>query len=247
VLIVVVLISNFFRLDAIYSQTQNVCTTLGLPAPKSIQIGGAMNLRAKFAFSIGFLGLLCLMLPASAQADLVGTTVTGSLDFDADNINFYSPANGFVPAGYQNSAGAQDSNTVVIVGGKEFGFSDGANTDVTSFSSTGFTFTDTSITAGPNLNIILTLTDPAFTGVSLISSTFPGLTFATSGDQITVDIPGVNASAGEVFTASFNVTSTSVPEPSTFCLVLIGFGFLGVIMAMRKRVGLGIPPGQLKA
>jgi hypothetical protein len=202
--------------------------------------------RAKCAFSIGFLGLLCLMFPAAARADLVGTTVTGSLDFDADGLNFYNPAMGFVPAGFQNSAGAQNSNTVVIVGGNEFGFTDpGNNTDVTSFSRTGFTFTDTSITAGPNLNIILTLTDPAFTGVSLISSTFPGLTFAISGDQITVDIPGLNASAGEVFTASFNVTSTSsVPEPSTYGLMLIGFGFLGLIMAMRKRLGLGIPPAS---
>jgi PEP-CTERM motif len=202
-----------------------------------------MNLRTRFALSIGFLSLLCLVLPASARADLVGTTVTGSLDFDADGLNFYNPALGFVPAGYQNSPGAQNSNTVVIVGGNEFGFTDpGNNTDVTSFSSTGFTFTDTAITAGLNLNIILTLTDPAFTGVSLISSTFPGLTFAISGDQITVDIPGLNVSAGEVLTASFNVTSTSsVPEPSTYGLMLIGFGFLGFMMAMRKRLGLGIP------
>ena len=202
-----------------------------------------MNLRTRFALSIGFLSLLCLVLPASARADLVGTTVTGSLDFDADGLNFYNPALGFVPAGYQNSPGAQNSNTVVIVGGNEFGFTDpGNNTDVTSFSSTGFTFTDTAITAGLNLNIILTLTDPAFTGVSLISSTFPGLTFAISGDQITVNIPGLNASAGEVFTASFNVTSTSsVPEPSTYGLMLIGFGFLGFMMAMRKRLGLDIP------
>jgi len=202
-----------------------------------------MNLRTRFALSIGFLGLLGLVLPASARADLVGTTVTGSLDFDADGLNFYNPALGFVPAGYQNSPGAQNSNTVVIVGGNEFGFTDpGNNTDVTSFSSTGFTFADTSLSAGANLNIILTLTDPAFTGVSLISSTFPGLTFAISGDQITVDIPAVNASAGEVLTASFNVTSTSsVPEPSTYGLMLIGFGFLGFMMAMRKRLGLGIP------
>jgi hypothetical protein len=199
-------------------------------------------LRIKSAvFSLGFLGLLCLILPAPARADLVGTTVTGSLDFDSDNKNFYNPAMGFVPAGFQNSAGAQNSNTVVIVGGNEFGFSDGLNTDVTSFTSTGFTFTDTAITAGPNLNIILTLTDPAFASVSLISSSFPGLTFAISGDQITVDIPGLDASAGEIFTASFNVTSTSpVPEPSANGLALIGFGFLGLMLAMRKRLRLGI-------
>jgi len=201
-----------------------------------------MNLRTRFAFSIGFLGLLCLVLPASARADLVGTTVTGSLDFDADGLNFYNPALGFVPAGFQNSAGAQDSNTVLVVGGNEFGFSDGINTEVTSFSSTGFTFTQTSIIPGKNLNIILTMTDPAFTGVSLISSTFPGLTFAISGDQITVDIPDITVSAGEVLTASFNATSTSsVPEPSTYGLMLIGFGFLGLMMAMRRRLGLGIP------
>ena len=201
-----------------------------------------MNLRTRFAFSIGFLGLLCLVLPASARADLVGTTVTGSLDFDADGLNFYNPAMGFVPAGFQNSAGAQDSNTVLVVGGNEFGFSDGINTGVTSFSSTGFTFTQTSIIPGKNLNIILTMTDPAFTGVSLISSTFPGLTFAISGDQITVDIPDITVSAGEVLTASFNATSTSsVPEPSTYGLMLIGFGFLGLMMAMRRRLGLGIP------
>ena len=201
-----------------------------------------MNLRAKFVFSIGFLGLLCIVLPGSARADLVGTTVTGSLDFDADGLNFYNPAMGFVPAGFQNSAGAQDSNAVVIVGGNEFGFSDGINTDVTSFSSTGFTFTQTSIIPGKNINIILTMTDPAFTGVSLISSTFPGLTFAISGDQITVDIPDIKVSAGEVLTASFNATSTSaVPEPSTYGLMLIGFGFLGLMMAMRKLLGLDIP------
>jgi hypothetical protein len=156
-------------------------------------------------------------------------------------LTFTTQRWGLCRGGVQNSAGAQDSNTVVIVGGNEFGFSDRLNTDVTSFSSTGFTFTDTAITAGANLNIILTLTDPAFTGMSLISSTFPGLTFAISGDHITVNIPGLDASAGEVFTASFNVTSTSsVPEPPIHSLMLIGFGLLGLMMARQKRPGLRI-------
>ena len=106
--------------------------------------------------SISFLGLLCLILPASARADLVGTTVTGSLDFDAEGLTF-TTQRWVCTGGFSKLGGCPSSNTVVIVGGNEFGFSDGLNTDVTSFSSTGFTFTDTSITAGPNLNIILTI------------------------------------------------------------------------------------------
>jgi hypothetical protein len=134
------------------------------PAPWATQnLNGALvNFKARFLFLIGVLSLPCLLLPGSLRADtLVGTTVTGSIEFDSEGINFYIPGNGFVPAGYQNSAGAQDSNTVTIVGGDEFGFQDGSDTDVTSFSSTGFTFTDTS-PVGSGTNIFLTMTDPAF-------------------------------------------------------------------------------------
>ena len=109
------------------------------------------------------------MLPTSVRGDLVGTTVTGSLDFDADGLNFYNPAMGFVPAGFQNSPGAQDSNTVVIVGGNEFGFTDGNKYGRDQFQQHRIHFYGTSITSGKNLNIIPTMTDPAFTGVSLIS------------------------------------------------------------------------------
>ncbi|MGA2878018.1 MAG: hypothetical protein ABSG13_03630 [Bryobacteraceae bacterium] len=172
--------------------------------------------------------LVAAMLPALClsplcRAGLIDTTVTGDLNFAAGTTNFYDPANGFVPAtGYSNSASNQDSPTVTIVGGNEFGYQDGANQDITSFSATGFTFTDTSFTGG-GTNITLTFTDSAFTGVSELTNTFSGLTYGIAGDVITVNIPGFTTTEDGVLAASFSVTSTSeVPEPSGFPLLAIG-------------------------
>ena len=82
----------------------------------------------------------------------------------------------------------------------------------------------------------------------LISSTFPALTFAISGDQITVDIPDITVSAGEVLTASFNATSTSaVPEPSTYGFMMIGFGVFGINDGHAEASRPGYPTSQLNA
>jgi hypothetical protein len=167
------------------------------------------------------------------RADLIGTTVTGVLNFDGNPLNYYDPANGFVPAtGYQNSASNQDSSTVTIVGGNEFGFRDGANQDVTSFTSNGFTFTDTSF-LGAGTNIALRFTDTAFGGVSELSSTFSGLTFGISGDVITVDIPAFTTTPGGVLSASFSVTA--VPEPSTLGMVGIELVVIALIVMRKHR------------
>jgi len=180
-----------------------------------------------------FLGLLSCLAPLS-QASMIGTTVTGDLNFGSGTTNFYDPANGYVPAsGYQNSASSHNSPTVPIVGGNEFGFNDSLNLDVTSFSATGFTFTDTVETTGPNNSLTLTFTDTAFSGAGVIelSSTFSGLTYGIVGDVITVNIPGSSVTAGNVMSASFDV----IPEPSSFVLLASGLMGAAVLAGMRKR------------
>lgn len=179
--------------------------------------------------------LSALCLSPLCRADLIGTTVTGDLNFNGGTTNYYDPANGFVPAaGYSNSASNQNSPTVTIVGGNEFGYLDSANQDVTSFSGTGFTFTDSPLIDAGAAGITLTFTDTAFAGVAELTSGFSGLTYGIAGDVITVNIPAFTNTEGDVLSASFGVTSTSeVPEPSSFPLLAIGAA--GLIWLYKVR------------
>ena len=161
--------------------------------------------RLLFFGMLSFAATLC-------RADLIGTTVTGFLGFSGGPTNWYDPASGFVPAtGYQNSASNKNSATVQIVGGNEFGFNDGFNLDVTSFSGSGFTFTDTSVGAQGNNPITLRFTDTAFSGISEISSTFTGLTYGIVGDVVT--FPASFPGSAEIFHGS-RATQSPAPGPS---------------------------------
>jgi hypothetical protein len=164
------------------------------------------------------------------RADLIGTTVTGFLGFSGGPTNWYDPASGFVPAtGYQNSASNKNSATVQIVGGNEFGFNDGFNLDVTSFSGSGFTFTDTSVGAQGNNPITLRFTDTAFSGISEISSTFTGLTYGIVGDVITINIPSFSTTDRSVHSASFSVT----PEPDSLILLTTAVLAVGLLVGRK--------------
>jgi hypothetical protein len=201
------------------------------------------RMRTLNFLAAAILPALCIA-PVCQASTLIMTTVTGFINFDSETLNYYDPANGFVPPGYRNSPGAQDSPTVKIVGGNEFGFQDDANLDVTSFSSNGFTFTDTTVSGGSNINLFMT--DTAFTGVALISSTFSGLTYSISGDVISVEIPAFNGFDGQVFTASFDVSSTSAtPEPSSLALLAIGAAGLAGLYKLRNKARPGRSRGRL--
>jgi hypothetical protein len=176
--------------------------------------------------------MYCLLLRGGS--DWNHGYITGDLNFlgVSPTTNTYDPTNGFVPAtGYQNSAANQDSPTLTIVGGNEFGFELTNILIVTSFSNTGFTFTDTDSEAS-NFTISpikLTLTDNAFQDVTELSSTFTGLTYGIVGDIITTHIPGFSESDGDVFSASFSTT----PEPPSFWLLAIGAAGLAGLRKLR--------------
>ena len=94
---------------------------------------------------------------------------------------------------------------------------------------------------------IFTFTDPAFSGEAFkkVSDTFDdgGLNGSLSGDQITLTWP---ANLGDenpaTMKAVFNIgaagsvgSGSSVPEPSTWALMLLGFAGLGVEVYRRTR------------
>lgn len=173
---------------------------------------------------------------AAARADILGSSVTGSLTANGGTTNLYDPANnninGGVPAGYGNSTVGP---TVVIGSGIEFGFEDSGNLDTADFTATGLVFTDTSfINATAPLN--LSFSDPSFTGFTLASTDIPGIVELFSGDTLQIFVPqtffsGPNSSAHTiVFTYG---SPAPTPEPGS--LALLGTGTLGGLAAFRRR------------
>jgi hypothetical protein len=128
---------------------------------------------------------------------------------------------------------------VVIGPDIEFGYADTDNTDTADFTGTTLTLTDVSL--GNSLKVTYIFTDPAFTSLSLISSSFTaGLTSSLSGDVLTITTaelgsPVTSAPPG-TYSAEFAVGSVTptTPEPGSFAL--LGTGILGLCGLVRRRM-----------
>jgi hypothetical protein len=165
----------------------------------------------------------------SANAALLGRQVNGTINFGSNPLNYYDPANGFVPAGFGNSSG----QPVTIGGGVEFGFDDGANRDTADFSDTQLTIRDEVFSNALNWTQTFTLVGgPAFSSIALVSDSFvPGLTWTLNSGTITINWAGTGSPND--FTAVFDVGVNAVPEPASWALMIGGFGLVGA--AMRRR------------
>jgi hypothetical protein len=190
------------------------------------------NGKVSLALLAGMFVILAMALPA--KADLIGTSVTGSLQFVTPGTpNYFNPANGFVPAGYLNAAGP----TVAISStATEFGFADLINTDTVNFTGSSLTVTDKVLFGAANW--IMTFTDTAFAGLNLVQNTdtfIPGgVTGVLSGDTITLDWAGTLGSG--LMTTTFSLTpgtTTATPEPSSF--LMLGVGLLGLLALGRSK------------
>jgi hypothetical protein len=198
----------------------------------------------KLLACLGALLAWIFAVSTAARADLIGTTVTGTLEFNGITTNFFDPANNNVPSsGYLNSSDAFDSATVVIAASPTtFGFSDPANLDTANFSATQLTVTDTVYTSA--VNWTMTFTDSAFTSLSPGWDTFNGLSSSLSGDVITLTWGGTMGSGDVVtYTAVFDVDDPdppATPEPNTLIVagvaILAGLAFAACRQRRRRRV-----------
>ena len=183
----------------------------------------------------GFFALLVFALTVPARASLIGTSVTGSFNINGVSGNLFDAANGSVPAvGFLNSGGA----TTVLIGEPaiEFGYHDSQDTITANFTNTQLIITDFYFGPGSHNGASFTFNDPAFTGISLSSNSYPGApTFSDVANLITVSVPAVaaaNLTAGSTYSTTFNVTS--VPEPPSLLPVSAGLVLLSLVMSRRR-------------
>lgn len=187
-----------------------------------------MNFKA---LSIGIISaaVMAITMCGTAHAGLIGTTINGDLDI---GINLFDPSNGFVPSGYENTAGP----TVAISStATEFGFQDGNDILATAdFTDTGFTLTEHT-TGIRGLTYIFV--DTAFTGLSLkeISDSFSGDAVSLTGDVLTINTPSVDAG---LFSLSYDFVS-DVPEPSSLAMLgtsVLSLAFFGWRRRNRRTI-----------
>lgn len=170
-------------------------------------------------FTLGAV-VAALMLPAVADAQLAGNSITGTLTFGGLPGNFWS-----------------NPGPTVIGGGTEFTYLDGFSGIDVNWDDTGFSVDQFLANQPGGANSwIMTFTSidaGLFTGISKISDTFEdGLSFGLVDNTVTVSWVGGNSLPDA---ARFDVTSTNVvPEPGSIALMATGLVGLAVIRRRRR-------------
>ncbi len=222
--------------------------------PQSASPSRAARLHGMAALKVGIAAAV-IVLASPAHANLIGQQVLGSLKFQGGGPNYFDPANGLVPAGFGNSAGPL---VTVAPFGNSFGFTDDHspgllvrdNSNLTQHTSTDSyldigTDSDNDTGMYPWEQTFTSLTPGAFNTLTLVSSTYSGLTYSLVGDTITLDWVGIPVGPPVSFVARFTVRHDDigpppppppgVPEPASWALMILGFGGVGAMLRSRRR------------
>lgn len=171
--------------------------------------------------------LLGLTFAIAAQGGLIGTAVTGDLQFATDSTNYFDAANGFVPGTCLNSAGA----TVVVDGQTAtFCFDDTNASLVGQFTDHDLMIAEAFGDLGAaDWTMTFTFEPGLIRDIVPTSDTFGsgGLTSSFAGDTLTLGWTG-SLQDGANFAATFGLTSSDSPEPSTGFILLGSFGLLAI-------------------
>ena len=170
-----------------------------------------------------------VLLSTPAWAVLVGSSVTGTLQFGGSGPNYFDPANGFVPGTTLNTSGI---TVTISASATEFGYLDTANNDLANFTTTQLIITDAVGASGAS-SWKMTFTSPAFTGISLVGSNFSGLTASFANNVITLNWGGTSTT-GTTYTATYDVNTpgAAVPDGGSTALLL---GLVLVAVALLTR------------
>ncbi len=179
-----------------------------------------MHIRhaAPSAAALSLVGALLVTLPANASSLLSGSV----------SVTNNSPTLSDVTIG---PVSGPTSDGIDLDG---FGFSFTADT---------ITYTDgydgsyTSVGPSGFNGFVLTFTGvPTITGVSLDPSSQtvnPPTSLSFTGDEVFIEFDGGNQVAGQ--TSIIDVTTSSVPEPGAWAMMLLGFGGVGARLRGRPR------------
>lgn len=172
--------------------------------------------------------MLCMATPGEAAV-----LITGSLNFAGQNVNYFDPSNGGVPPGFGN-----DSGTTVPVGpGVEFGYRDSINFDTANFSSSGLVLQDISNFGSAQATYSFTTDAASYFADARLTSNSLGGSFLINGDTLTYDAPGFITPGTYSADFTFGENVSAVPEPSTWVMMLLGFGGLGFLAYGKARDG----------
>ena len=177
-----------------------------------------------------FTAAAMVLLSTPAWAVLVGSSVTGTLQFGGSGPNYFDPANGSVPGTTLNTSGI---TVTISASATEFGYLDSANNDLANFTATQLIVTDAVGATGAS-SWKMTFTSTAFTGISLVSSNFSGLTASFANNVITL-VWGGTSTTGITYTAIYNVNTpdAAVPDGGSTAL-LLGLVLVAVALATRR-------------